>query len=197
MDYLYIDESGDLGKDSKYFIISGILIKKSPKPLEKIVKKARKKYKKEIKESNELKATKSSKKLNKFIMSNLNETDSEIFSIILKKQNMYKLSKKEDKNLIYDILASKIANFLIINNHLEIRVDLSKTNKKAINAFNELFFKNLDKNNYKIKIYHSYSHSYRGLQVADCIAWSYFQLYEYENEEYIKLLELKKTEKKL
>ena len=25
MDYIYIDESGDLGKDSKYFIISAII----------------------------------------------------------------------------------------------------------------------------------------------------------------------------
>ena len=38
MDYIYIDDSGDLGKDSKYFIISAI-ISSNKTDLERIINK--------------------------------------------------------------------------------------------------------------------------------------------------------------
>ncbi|MCL2116406.1 MAG: DUF3800 domain-containing protein [Methanobrevibacter sp.] len=192
MDYLYIDESGDLGYNgSKYLVISAILIRQDGKPLEKIIKKVRKNFFKEIKESQELKATESSVKLNKYIIKKLNKTNSEIFSAILKKENRYKLYHNNDKNKLYDLLASKIANQIEIKNHLEVRVDKSKTTKEIQN-FNEIFESNLNNmNNFRINIEHSYSQNYRGLQVVDCIAWSYFQKFENKNNEYVKLLKLK------
>lgn len=192
MDYLYIDESGDLGrKGSKYLVISGVLIKQDNKPLDKIIKKVRKRFFKEIKRSMELKATKSSRDLNKHIITELNETDAEVFSAILKKENSYKLNFGNDKKMLYDLVASEIAKQIKVQNHLEIIIDISKK-KSEIQSFNNLFKSYLiNKNNFKIKIRHSHSHNYRGLQVADCIAWSYFQKFENNNDEYVKLLNLK------
>jgi hypothetical protein len=194
MDYLYIDESGDLGhKGSKYLIITGILIKQDNKPLDKIIKKTRKRFSKEIKKSMELKATKSPPDLNKHIITQLNKTNAEIFSAVLKKESKYKLNFNHDKKKLYDLVASEIAKQIEINNHLTIIIDISKK-KSEIKKFNEIFKSYLNnKNNFKITLHHSHSHNYRGLQIADCLAWSYFQQFENENEEYIELLNLKTT----
>ena len=57
----------------------------------------------------------------------------------------------------------------MVKNHLEIRIDKSKT-KDEIQSFNEIFENSLNnKNNFKIRINHNYSHNYRGLQIVDCI----------------------------
>jgi len=47
MDYIYIDESGDLGKDSKYFIISAI-ISSNKTDLERIINKINRIFKKQL-----------------------------------------------------------------------------------------------------------------------------------------------------
>jgi hypothetical protein len=191
-DYLYIDESGDLGyKGSKYLVISAILIRQNNKTLDKIVKTVRKKFFKEIKKNKELKATESSININKYIINALNKTDSEIFSVILKKESRYKLDYNEDKNKLYDLVASEIAKQIAIQDHLKIIIDLSKK-QSEIRNFNRRFESKLNnKNNFRIKIHHGHSHSYRGLQIADCIAWSYFQQFENNNDDYVKLLNLK------
>jgi hypothetical protein len=192
MDYLYMDESGDLGhRGSKYLVITGVLIKQNNKPLDKIVKKTRKRFHREIKKSKELKATESSPELNKHIINQLNETNTQIFSAILKKENSYKLNFNNNKNKLYDLVASEIAKQIRIQNHLEVVIDLSKK-QSEIHNFNKRFKSQLNnENNFRITIYHGHSHSYRGLQVADCIAWSYFQQFENKNDEYVKLLNLK------
>ncbi len=47
MDYIYIDESGELAKQSDYFVF-GAIITNNPKELDNIIKKTRKKYKKQL-----------------------------------------------------------------------------------------------------------------------------------------------------
>ncbi|MBZ9571053.1 DUF3800 domain-containing protein [Methanobrevibacter sp. TMH8] len=53
---IYLDESGDMGiNGSKYFIISILIIKKSPKKLKYIVKRSKRfKFKKKLKMSEKL-----------------------------------------------------------------------------------------------------------------------------------------------
>ena len=40
MDYVYIDESGELAKQTKYFVIGAIIVK-NPNILDRLIKKAR------------------------------------------------------------------------------------------------------------------------------------------------------------
>ena len=45
MDYLYIDENGDLGDaGSKYLVISAILIRHNNKPFDKVIKRLEKSF---------------------------------------------------------------------------------------------------------------------------------------------------------
>lgn len=45
MDYIFIDESGELGKQTNHFVFGAIIID-DPKKLDKIIKSTRNKYKK-------------------------------------------------------------------------------------------------------------------------------------------------------
>jgi hypothetical protein len=65
MDYIYIDESGDLGnKGSKFFVMAGIKVN-NPRLLERMITKTRRTYKKEIGKSNEIKGTTTPSKVKK------------------------------------------------------------------------------------------------------------------------------------
>ena len=71
--YIYIDESGDLGKHgSEYFVIAAI-VTDNPLKLERIVKKVRqRKLKKRIREMPELKANKSDRVVRESVLKKKN-----------------------------------------------------------------------------------------------------------------------------
>lgn len=41
-----------------------------------------------------------------------------------------------------------------------------------------------------MKIHHSYSHSWAGLQFADILAWACYQKFEHDNTRYVDLIKL-------
>lgn len=191
MHYIFVDESGDLGKDSNVIVISGILIKNNPIHLENIIKKTRKTFRKQLNKSKEIKANETDKEIKKFILNKVNNPNSEIYAVVLFKKDIYKFIQNNNKNSLYNNIAKELAKLIPVDDHLEIRIDYSK-NKSEQDIFNKLFIKHLNNpNNYKINIYHNYSENYKGLQVADVIAWSIFQKYENNNEEYEKIIKNK------
>lgn len=191
MHYIFVDESGDLGRDSNVIVISGILIKNNPIHLENIIKKTRKTFRKQLNKSKEIKANETDKEIKKFILNKVNNPNSEIYAVVLFKKDIYKFIQNNNKNSLYNNIAKELAKLIPVDDHLEIRIDYSK-NKSEQDIFNKLFIKHLNNpNNYKINIYHNYSENYKGLQVADVIAWSIFQKYENNNEEYEKIIKNK------
>ena len=166
MDYIYIDESGDLGKDSKYFIISAI-ISSNKTDLERIINKINRIFKKQLRNSNEIKG---------------NNTPNYIIKKILK-------IKYSNNNELYDIIASELAKMITIKQKTSIIIDKSKTKHSDIKLFDKYFIENLNNNlNFPIEISHLSSTNSKGLQIIDIISWSYFQNYEKNNEEFIKLI---------
>ncbi|WP_458404525.1 DUF3800 domain-containing protein [Methanobrevibacter sp.] len=72
-------------------------------------------------------------------------------------------------------------------------VDKSKFNQDDINNFNNLFLSKINNaENHQISILHGDSINYKGLQIADLIAWSVFQKVEHGNSQYINLIQNKK-----
>ena len=58
---IYIDESGDLGKGSNYFIIAAI-VEENPKTFDKIIKKTYKQNRNKLDKINEIKGTKTKRR---------------------------------------------------------------------------------------------------------------------------------------
>ncbi len=196
LNYMYIDESGDLGvKDgcSKYLVISALLVKE-PAKLDRIVKNMRRnKFKKELKKANEIKANKSSKRLIKHMLRELNEIkDKKVFHIIFDKKKLYSEFLRNNKHKQYNFIAGKLARNIVLEEvDVKVRIDKSKGKQLLREDFNKYFEKNLREKSsiHKIEIFHSYSHAWAGLQFADILAWSAYQKVCFNNPEYIELID--------
>ena len=191
MDYIYIDESGELAKQSDYFVF-GAIISDNPKEIDNIIKKTRKKYRKHLGNSSEIKGYTTDDYIIKKILKKLNNTDCKVVGIILDKKNIYKIPHSSDYNSLYDMIASELAQRININNSTSIIVDKCKNKQEEINNFNKLFTSNLNNaKNHSVDIKHANSIHYNGLQMADIIAWSIFQSVERNNSEFIDLIQNK------
>ena len=82
MDYIYIDESGDLGSDSNYLIMAVIIVDDSVK-LDRIINKVRRNNKKELGNSNEIKGTETKPHIKKKILKDLNKIDYRLLQLYL------------------------------------------------------------------------------------------------------------------
>ncbi|MBQ6443260.1 MAG: DUF3800 domain-containing protein [Methanosphaera sp.] len=191
MKYIYIDESGDLGKQTKYFVFGAILTN-NPKQLDNIIRKTRKKYKKHLGNIPEIKGHKTEDYIIKKILHKLNNTNCKIIGIIIDKTNIYKITQNYDYNIIYDTIASKLAEMIIITSSTSIIIDKCKNKENEMINFNMKFINKLNNShNYPVEIKHANSIHYQGLQIADLIAWSIFQCAERNNNEFISLIDNK------
>ena len=86
MNYIFIDESGDLGESSKNILISAISVDE-PTKLERIIKKTRRYHKKQIGKTNEIKGFNIPPKIIRRILKKLNKIDYEIYVFSTKKIN--------------------------------------------------------------------------------------------------------------
>ena len=188
MDYIYVDESGDLGSDSNYLIMAVIIVDDSAK-LDRIINKVRRNNKKELGNSNEIKGTETKPHIKKKILKNLNKIDYQAIAIVFDKKNKYKINYDYNNNLLYNIVASKLAEKLPIINKTFIIIDKSKNKEKHRQEFNDLFIPSLNNpKNCPITIEHDDSVNHKGLQIADVISWSVYQSIERENDDYIELI---------
>lgn len=195
MNYIYIDESGDLGKGSKYFIIGAIIVDDYIK-LERSITKIRRKFKKELGNFQEIKGNKTKNFIIKKLLTKVNSLNSEIFIIVFDKKDKYKINYKNDFNVLYDIIASELAKEIKITKSTLIIVDTCKSKKKLVNNFNQRFLDKINNSkNHQINIIHQNSINQKGLQVIDVIVWAAFQYMEHNNSEFIDLIDNKKIKK--
>lgn len=191
MDYVYIDESGELAKQSKYFVFGSIMTN-NLKVLDNVINKTRRKYKKQLRNYSEIKGYKTDNYIIKKILSKLNNTQYKAISVYINKKNLYKIHNNYDYNILYDKIASRFAEEIPITNPTSIIIDKNRNKNNIINNLNNLFKSHLNNpKNYPIQMQHSNSINYKGLQIADLISWSVFQYVEHDNREFIDLIKNK------
>ncbi|MDO9518552.1 MAG: DUF3800 domain-containing protein, partial [Methanosarcinaceae archaeon] len=193
--YIFIDESGDLGSQSKYLILSALVVK-SPDKLNRIIKNMRRtKFKKQLRNATEIKANRSSPELVKYVLKKLNDLDdAKVFFIILEKEKCYSTFLNSNKHKLYNFVAGKLAsNINVDDGNVIVRIDKSKGKQVLRDDFNKYFEYRLKDNSLveKVEIHHSYSHAWAGLQFADVLSWSAFQKMEHSNNEYIDVLKIR------
>lgn len=189
MDYIYIDESGELAKQTKYFVIGAIIVK-NPNTLDRLIKKAKTIHKKRIGKSKELKGNRTPKPVLKKLLKKLNKLDYKAVVIVLDKKNKYKIANNHDYNLLYDTIASELAKELKITNPTNIIIDKCKPKEKYVDNFNNMFLLILDNvDGYNVDIKHEDSVNHKGLQIVDIIVWSVFRSVEFDDFSFIDLLD--------
>ena len=93
MNYIYIDESGDLGdkySSSKYFVLAAIVVN-NPKNLNRIIKETKRKYSDIIGRDLEVKGNKTDRNVLKKILGKLDNIDYEVLAIFLDKKHLHEI----------------------------------------------------------------------------------------------------------
>lgn len=189
---MYIDESGDLGSQSKYLILSALVVK-DENSLDRIIKNMRRnKFSKELNKAKEIKANSSSHELVSYMLKKLNDVpDTKVFFITLNKKKCYSSFLNGDRNKLYNYAAGWLAKNIIIDEcDLCIRIDKSKSKQILRDDFDQYFERKLRDGCtlWKVDIHHSDSCSWSGLQFADVLAWAAFQKIERGNDAFLSQL---------
>lgn len=192
--YVYIDESGDLGKyGSKYFTVAAVIVE-DQQILKRIIKKVRqRKLKKTIKQLPELKANNSDRLTREAVLNYVKKANCSIFAIVVEKDHIMN-HLFEIKNKLYNYLCGILMEKIIIpSNKLVIIIDKKHTNTLMREDFNS-YIKNklsLRESKLEIEIHHKESFSLNELQVVDFIAWSINRKFNSNDDYYYKFIEEK------
>jgi hypothetical protein len=204
MNFIYLDESGDLGfnfdnkKTSRYFIVTFLFTQKR-RSLEKVIKKAFNYFsKKEIKLHNGILHCYKEKPLIRHrILSLLKNKDFDIISISLDKRKVY-TKLKDEKHILYNyvtnILLDRIFTRKIIPLDEPIRLIASKREtNKFLNQNFKSFLENQTKNNHNIKIAIEVKRPKEDkvLQIVDFVCWSIFRKLEHGDDSYYNVIKSK------
>ncbi|HEC77379.1 MAG TPA: DUF3800 domain-containing protein [Thermoplasmatales archaeon] len=124
------------------------------------------------------------------MLEKLNELNVQIICVVFEKKKLFNKFPKTDKNKLYNYVAGKLAEYIkLVNTNLEIRIDKSKGKQVFREDFNKYFKEKLmSESKKRVRIHHSYSHAWCGLQFADIVAWACFQKFEHRDDSYITLL---------
>lgn len=208
MQFLYLDESGDLGfdfkkeKTSKFFTIT-ILYIKSISDNKFIISEIKKTIKRKIniKDNSKFSELKGSSKIEikKYLFNKIKDIDFEIYSLTIDKVKFYRkkdqrffLNQKINKISIYDSMVVNILEDIKVSFNIkdviEIIIDKSKS-KYAILLLNNKILKTLKNNN--VKIDHKISNESLGIQLSDLFCRAVRLKYEKKEDEFFNLLGIK------
>jgi undecaprenyl pyrophosphate synthase len=206
MAYIFLDESGDLGfkkKSSKWFLFTLVVID-NPRPLEKVISKARTGLKKKYKHRfSELHAYHCDDVTRTRILKSLARLDIAVITTILNKRKVY-VDLQNQKNYLYNytanvILDRLINSKLIANNHeISLVADRKDTKKNLRDNFISYITEAMKKRrdgNFKMSL--AASHDERGLQAVDFISWSIFRKYEKDDLQFYDFIKSKIIDERL
>lgn len=192
--YIFIDESGDLGKHGlRYFVIAALCCA-DPKPIYNLVKRIRqRKLKKKIKDLSEIKANNSDDKTRNFVLNKLASSNCEFHIIAVDKTQVKDyLFNKKDK--LYNYIAGILIQYAQVG-YDEINIVIDKKYRSSLirNDFDEYIKNYKAKWNAKIKIEHLESVQNLGLQAVDFVAWATHRKLNTEDDKFYKIIEKKIT----
>lgn len=192
--FIFLDESGDLGKrGSKYFSIA-VVYTENPKELERCIKRIRtRKLKKKLKELSEIKANNSNAAVRRRVLKDLTKTSCHIDVITVNKEKIYSyLFEKKEK--LYNYIAGILLDEIQIHQEdVEIIVDKKYTNTILKDEFDNYIKSKIFASRPKVNanIIHLMSHEKHGLQAADFVAWSVNRKFSFDDDSYFKIIEKK------
>lgn len=192
--HLYLDESGDLGfdfvnkKPSKHFTITIVAIRGN-QDNRKVINAVKKTLSRKLNHNKskrrivtELKGTKTTLEVKKYLMGQIDDIPFEIYSLTIDKRKAYEQLRKE-KDRIYNYIARNIFDkipFENANTRVYLSVDRSKS-KHEVAEFNSYIERHIQARlhpSVPLHIAHKDSCEVNGLQVADLFSWGIFQKYE-------------------
>lgn len=186
---IYMDESGDLGYDftqsktSRYFIVAFVMTN-YPNRLDKIVKKVYSGFTKtEIKAHHGVLHCNKELPSTRFrLLNKLSESESVVFSLVLDKRRL-SVRAEYEKHALYNYIVGALLDIIKSNSLLpKGRVRFVASKRETNKYLNDQFVNQLSDNKLIVDIRTPAEE--KGLQVADFVAWSFYNRYEHGDSDY-------------
>lgn len=189
----FVDESGDLGKGGRYFIIAIIVPQKGKRIVNFMKRFCAKNNLNEVKAAH-ISFSQKQEIFNKLTSAN----DYTISYIVADKHNIDNKKLFEDKNLCYNYLFSFLIKKTIksANDDVSILLDNHSTKVKSINSLCDYIkIKSLTQWNYQKNLHINYvdSKNSKVIQAIDVIANAIFAKYEYGKEHFYNKLTISES----
>ena len=175
IEYIFIDESGDLGKYGTSCFAIVALATHNPNELRRVIKKLRqRKLKKKLSQLSEIKANNSNPEIKKWVLERLSKCTCAISAVAIPKSKVREdLFGKKDK--LYNYMCGILFEHISLNTDIvDITIDKKHGNRLLQEDFNlyietKIKSKNRD---LSVRIRHLESHASNELQAVDFVAWA-------------------------
>lgn len=185
------DEAGDTGvsnQSSHYLIVAGVVCS-SLEPLRRVITRTRKRLGKKLRNIPELKARHSEAKITTHLLTQIAELDLEVYAAILDKRAA---KIPDDTEEWYRRCYAEAVRLATIQ-HSQITVTMDNRYTKAVlrDKLTQYIVTHAQRANTILSFVYADSLRERALQVADVVAWSFFQKYERGEEKFYGLIKHK------
>ncbi|GEM_PF-224839 len=200
---IFIDESGDLGfdfrkkKTSRYFVMAMLYAEKK-EPVERMIKKFYRQFREmKINRSSVLHSYKETDETRRRVLKALNVLGVHIYGISIDKKTV-PINYREDTHVLYGILVSKLLAEVIRSERfhdsrdaISLFLDRRGMNRSVTNEFINRLTKDVkDKFGISVLVKITSLTAEKGLQAVDFASWAFYQKAEFNDESYLKLLEM-------
>ena len=200
MQYIFLDESGDLGfnprkRNSKYFVVT-ILFSPDKRAIDKLVKKTHSELRKKVKRLSGgiLHAYREKPITRKRLLNRLANLDCKIMVIYLNKERVY--SKLHDeKHVLYNYVVNILLDRIMTKRHLDkSKPIILVAAKRETNKFLNLNFKNYLESQLKtshkinLTVEIKYPSEEKSLQAVDFACWAIFRKFEIKDDGYYQIV---------
>lgn len=203
MNYLFLDESGDLGFNFKkegtstVFVIT-CLFTQNKKPIEKIVKKIHSHLSKKLKKkSGVLHAFKEKPTTRIKLLEKIAYSECSIMTIYLNKNKVY-TKLYDEKAVLYNYVANILLDRIYSKGSISpddsfLLVASKRETNKFLNDNFKTYLKSKMTNSHKINITIEIKSPYeeKSLQVVDFASWAIFRKYQFGDESYYNIIKKK------
>ena len=194
---VFIDESGNLGRGGRFFVLAAVvfLTRQASKSASRYVRKMQKYMGSKDRPLAELKSFKMTFTERQSLLSGLMKRDNiEFFYLIVEKKKVKLLQKRYPQNLIYNYFTKLLMDEIFAVHEGEIRaiLDERSTKIKSANSLRDYLlidaFANFGKNGDEVMIEQADSRAVNNLQLADLIAGTVYQAYTYKRRHFLDLI---------
>ena len=194
MNYILLDESGDLGfklkrGSSQHFIIT-VIFTQSKRPLEKIARNVHRSLSKKFKKVGALHAYQETLITRKRILQGINKKDCSVLAIILNKKKVY-TKLQDEKTVLYNYVTNILLDRLfhrkpIPSDQPIILLASRRETNKFLNENFKHYLKEKITDNHKLdlRIEIGSPVKEKSLQAVDFVSWAIFRKYETGDDTY-------------
>lgn len=189
--YIFIDESGDIGKSgSKYFSIVALGTREVA-DLERAIKRVRRrKLSKKLRAQSEIKAYNSDDYIRRYVLGRISRLNCSI-SVVAIPTAKVREDLFPEKEALYNYLCGVLFDHITLNvDRVSITIDRKSNSRLLREDFNQYILRKIQGKGVAIQatIQHLESHASHALQAVDLVAWAMNRKFSYDDPRFYNII---------